>query len=287
MRSMIHALLVVSMLVGSWAGTASAVVLYDGSIGPSPDGDTPGDQQWALLAYPLGEAAVESLSGGVTTLDTTTDNGGTATHAGYFTRAVFLPFLDYTHPDMPALDRQTGYEVRFDVRLNSETHDDPNRAGFSAIVLGDDKWGIELGFWTDRIWAQSGPDFLQAESAAYDTTAALVPFTLSVFDDAYSLAAGATEILTGPLRNYSSAGGGANPLTDAYTWENLIFLGDDTSSATAVFDLAYVEVLTGTVTPEPSTAAILLTGGLLLAGAGRRVGQRTASPSVEGRLERR
>ena len=42
------------------------------------------------------------------------------------------------------------------LKLLSETHSTNDRAGLSLIVLSSDLRGIELGFWTNEIWAQSG-----------------------------------------------------------------------------------------------------------------------------------
>ncbi|BAZ40806.1 putative Ig [Calothrix sp. NIES-4101] len=64
----------------------------------------------------------------------------------------------------PTLDPTTGYIISFTAQLESETSRigaDKNldgkddRAGFSVIVIGNDKKGIELGFWSDQIWAQN------------------------------------------------------------------------------------------------------------------------------------
>ena len=91
-----------------------------------------------------------------------------------------------------------------ELAIADESHASSNRAGFSVILLGDDKKGIELGFWTDRIWAQSGPDFVQAEGAAYNT-ASTVLYDLSIRGLNYVLSANGNPILTGLTRDYTSA----------------------------------------------------------------------------------
>ena len=64
----------------------------------------------------------------------------------------------------PGLDRAKGFALLFSAQLDAETHKNTNRAGFSVILLADDKQGIELGFWTDTIFAQSdAPLFTRAE----------------------------------------------------------------------------------------------------------------------------
>ena len=147
-------------------------------------------------------------------------------------------------------DRVIGYTVSFTVQVELEDHagSDKNkdgiedRAGFSLIVLSSDKRGIELGFWKDRIWAQEGGTgstlFTQAEGAAFDTQSARRPYALAVQGDTYTLSSNGTPILSGNLRDYSAFNG----FPDPYETPNLIFLGDDTSSAGANIDLAYVAV---------------------------------------------
>jgi len=230
-------------------------ILYQGSSGTSP-----GSQGWVYVALPVPAGATEEVGGGMTTLDTTPKTGDAA---GYFTR-LLPPFGNYLHPLQPVLDRDTGYRVRFDARVIQENHASNDRAGLSLLVLGDDLWGIELGFWEDHIWAQSGANFTQAESAAFDTTDRLAQYQLSILGDEYSLSADGSPVLDGLLRDYSSAAGGSDPLRAVYGWDNLIFLGDDTGSAAAEFELSYVEVIAGTAVPEPSTALLLISGGLLL-----------------------
>ena len=234
--------------------TVRGEILYQGSSGTSP-----GSQGWVYLALPVPAGAKEVVGGGMTTLDTTPKMGDAA---GYFTR-LLPPFANYVHPLQPVLDRDAGYRIRFDARVKQENHDSDNRAGLSLLVLGDDLLGIELGFWADQVWAQSGADFTKDESAAFDTTDRLAQYELSILDDGYSLSADGIPVLAGSLRDYSSAAGGSDPLRAVYGWDNLIFLGDDTGSASAEFELSYVEVLAGTAVPEPSTALLLVSGGLL------------------------
>lgn len=50
-------------------------------------------------------------------------------------------------------------------RLAQETHNRPERAGFSVILLGADRRGIELGFWRDQVFAQADqPLFTRGEN---------------------------------------------------------------------------------------------------------------------------
>jgi hypothetical protein len=215
--------------------TAAATVLYDGA-----KNNRPNDQGWTYLA--AGGGATQNASGGATTLDT---SGGKGTFAGYF--AAKGGFLG-SSASVPVLDRAIGYAVSFSVQVELEDHSGSDRngdgkddrAGFSLIVLSSDKRGIELGFWKDRIWAQEGGSggglFTQAEGAPFDTRSAHVLYTLTVQGDSYALSSAGAPILGGKLRDYTAFTGSPDP----YKTPNLIFLGDDTSSASAKIQLAYV-----------------------------------------------
>jgi hypothetical protein len=223
----------------------TAKVLYDGALGGTPD-----NQSFLYLAIPSAGAS-NSATGGVTTLDTTLTSNNT--QAGYSGNPAIVPVLD----------RNTGYTVRFVAQIVNETHagSDKNgdglddRAGFSMITISSDgQYGIELGFWTNRIWAQNdggalppaGTLFTQGEGAAFNTTLGLIPYELRVLDNAYSLVVSNTEILSGSLRDYSAFTGPIDP----YESPSYIFFGDDTTSAGARVKLSYVSVITNATLPD-------------------------------------
>jgi hypothetical protein len=213
---------------GAGASAATApTVLYDGAKNNRPD-----DQGFTFLAVP---SVSPTAAGGATILDTARNKN---IFAGYFSKPT---------PQL-VLDRAAGYTISFSVQVELEDHtgSDRNkdgvddRAGFSVIVLSSDTRGIELGFWEDRIWAQQGGSgstlFTQAEGAPFDTQSARVAYLLKVQGDSYALSSDGTPILSGELRDYSAFNG----FPDPYETPNLIFLGDDTSSASAKIQLAYV-----------------------------------------------
>ncbi|MFP4140309.1 MAG: PEP-CTERM sorting domain-containing protein, partial [Phycisphaerae bacterium] len=150
-----------------------------------------------------------------------------------------------------------GYTVEFDARLISESHSSADRAGFSAIALSSDGLGIELGFWEDEVWAQSGADFQHAEGASFDTTARMVTYQLAVEASGYTLYADGAELLTGSLRDYSAH---ANLV---YSQSDFLFFGDNTTSAAGSVELGPISVLDAAV-PEPATMGLLSLGGLVL-----------------------
>ena len=206
---------------------AVTIVLYDGSLNTG----TPDTQGFLYLTnLPGSVQATQAFTTPVTTLDTTSQMSD---YAGYFAK----PGL------YPPLDRVGGYQVLFTVQVMSETHVSRDRAGFSLLVISSDKRGIELGFWADEIWAQEGGSsqpFTHAEGAIFTTTADLINYRLGVLGDSYTLAADGSTVLSGSLRDYTLT---PLPPLNPYTTPNLIFLGDDTSSAQARIKFRYAEVI--------------------------------------------
>jgi hypothetical protein len=195
-------------------------------------GGTPDTQ--SMIFQSLGGS--HSAANGVTTLDTALLK---AFQAGYSPKPGIVPILDRTQ----------GFTLQFTIQLTSENHSNSDknndgiddRAGFSVIVLASDQQGIELGFWPDKIWAQAGgsngdgPLFTQAEGAALDTTITR-SYALEVSGATYTLRSGNTMVLSGMLRNYSSSG-------VPYNVPNFVFLGDDTTSASAVVRISSIGIL--------------------------------------------
>ncbi len=245
--------IILTLFVLALSNYVHAVVLYDGSQNSTPD-----TQGWLYIAD--SSQATQTASGSVTVLDTTSS---TDIKAGYFSQDPSL-LSGYEHPGMTGitLDRNAGYTLSFAMRLNSENHLNPDRAGFSVIVLSNDLMGIELGFWQNEIWAQSGfPHdqqlFRHAEgTVGFDTTGFLINYDLQVLGGTYTLFADNIQVLTGNVRDYS---GFIDPLGTHHPYDipDFMFFGDNTSSAGANIDLAYIELNTNAV-PEPS--AIVLFG---------------------------
>ncbi|MFN2137874.1 MAG: hypothetical protein ACK2UK_18105 [Candidatus Promineifilaceae bacterium] len=207
-------------------------VLYDGSLGTTPD-----EQGFSFLAF--GISADQQFADGVTILDST---GEMSDQAGYF------------NEQSPVLDRSLGYRILFELQIEAEEHANGHRAGFSLLVLSDDRLGLEIGFWEDAIWVQEGGPgdklFTRAETINFDTGARTL-YELAVEENTYQLSAGGQELMSGPLRDYSSFEG----FPDPYESPNLIFLGDDTSRAASRTAVAFVAVETfvaATATPAPS-----------------------------------
>jgi len=213
-----------TLLMGATAAYADQ--LYNGLSLPS---QTPDQQGWTYLktAYPTVPSA-QATAGG-----TILNTGTSKNYAGYFKQS-----------PVP-LDRDKGYSISFSVKINSESHSSSNRAGFSIIATSNPSgtetqpYSLELGFWQNSIWAQN-VGFTKGESVSFNTQSAVNNYELRIQGTQYQLFVNgsAQPILKGSLRkyNYTPPPGFINP----YTTPSLIFMGDDTTSATAKVTLTKV-----------------------------------------------
>lgn len=264
------------LAAGVAAVPASALVLFDGTAGGLPDSQ-------GSLAY----AGVDSanlltfgtrydVAGASSTTLTTT--GANSIYAGYSNRAYTVNLANpsfvspgaFVNPAFPTLDAVTGYVVTLTFRLISQTNDGTNganRSGFSLTVLGDDAKGIEIGFRGTDVFSQDDAPSLfvvgesNAEAGVAGLVSALNTWQLTVLGTSYTLSTGGNTILSGMVRDYSAATGLAS---DGYRAQNLIALGDNTTSARGSVELAFLSV---EAVPEPSTWAALA-GAVVLAVAG-------------------
>jgi hypothetical protein len=204
---------------------ANATVLYDGSSLPMAQG-------W-IAFVPVGG---ETQGGGYVNLNT---GPSFQTQAGY-------------GRGDPTLDSSAGFRLDFTAQLVSEDHgSNPDRAGFSVVVTDQAMHGIELAFWKDAIWAQD-LNFVHGDEIAFDTTA-VTNYSLTVTGSRYSLVASngaSTELLSGDTVFYDADGLPFPFQNVPYRTASVLFFGDDTTSASASFNLAYVGL---TPVPEAST----------------------------------
>lgn len=238
------------------AGSAEILLLFDGS-----QSNRPQDQPWmTYVDNPfLSPAPAQTVVGGT---GVRLDTRGNFDHSeGYFNHDLFLgSFTGLHNPDFPALNPADGFSLTFDLLIHDKDHLSSNRAGFSVILLGMDLYGIELGFWENQIWAQGGTGFTQAEGFGHDTDLSLSTYELLILESKYFLLADGVEILTGPIRDYSPA----SPFPDPYDEQNMLFLGDNTTSTSADFTLGRITPTTGLVAAAPAP----LPAWLMPAGAG-------------------
>jgi len=223
--------------------TASAQVLYDAALNTLP-----AQQGWGYAAFP-GQAA-QGLDADAVRLDT----WSTPVEQAGYGRTAPVP-----------LDRNAGFTLLVTLRVSQESHGTPDRAGFSIIVLGQDRRGIELGFWTNAVFAQADlPLFTRAEEAACDTASGFVDYALTIGRDRYQLRTNGQALLEGPVRDYTAFSG----LIDPYETPNFLFLGDDTTSARAVAFIRRVVLVPAPVLEITGDGVVAWTG---VAGVAYRV----------------
>jgi hypothetical protein len=175
----------------------------------------------------------------------------------FSTQASLLESAGYARVIAPPLNARDGFNLAVRFRLLAETHARADRAGFSVILLGADRRGIELGFWRDRVFAQTdSPLFTHGEEALRAFDQDPVTAVISVRGTNYTLFVDQQPLLTGPLRDYTPFNG----FPDVYETPNFVFLGDDTTSASAEVEILNVALV------RPPVVAIEPDGALLWQG---------------------
>jgi|GEM_PF-1454384 len=234
---------------------AAPVILFNSTTGQTPD-DDPWDWLYrgddGVFGAP-GSVINTNLYGLVTLLDTADPN---ADRAGYSLGGA------QQLPGGVVLDRNEGFALSFNLQLISEIHTSPDHAGFSLTVMTADNWGIELGFWNDRIFAQNG-NFTHGEEVLYNNSLNIANYTLSVQGNSYCFfAPGMDSPLIGSLRQYSGSGFPDNP----YGQNNLIFMGDNTNSGSAQVLITQVG-FTPVINPIPEPGIFGFAGVALIGAA--------------------
>ncbi|MDJ0796875.1 MAG: PEP-CTERM sorting domain-containing protein [Calothrix sp. MO_167.B12] len=256
-----------TLLIASNPVLAQKLTLYDGSSGVTPDNSSP---QW--LSFGNLGGATQNAAGGVTNLDTSGNNLIYAGYSNYNTSTT--PSL--VNNSFPTLDRSTGYNLSFTVKINSQANDGanaPNRAGFSVTVLSSDRKGIEIGFRNSDFFYQTSSSFDNVKTSSVDSSTAsnllsnLNQYDLSISGDKFSLSAGGTSIFSNEnLVDYTAASGLVN--TDIYRLPNALFLGDNTTSARANISLQNVSLTTNNAavpydfSPSMGILALAACGGV-------------------------
>lgn len=257
---------------GASTGWAATQVLYDPSA-PGLASFEPAAAGW-LSGGSFGSVSASADAQGVAV--TQVGNGNTVGYSNYSPLLAFVLGAPLVNPAFPQLNRVSGYRFTFGLELVSEAHSgNSNRAGFSVTLISADplhtgeRKGIEIGFQSDRVFAQNdgsnGTGIFTAgeiNNAVQTIGAEFSPnrWNLDVQGDTYSLslAASGGTVLSGALRDYRGSG------KNAYLTENFLFVGDNTSSASADFRFSYAAITTPI--PEPHSYAMLI-AGLALFGA--------------------
>ena len=189
-------------------------------------------------------------------------NANDAEYSGYFS--------NFSNPSFPSLNQDNGYSISFTAALDiindfSDTNSN-NRAAFSITAIGKNNEGIELGFDSDRIFAQSN-NFVSAEAASF-TTSNTNNYELKVDSSGYQLFAnsGTSPILNGSLRTYNFNPSASKPplAFNPYETENFLFLGDNTGQAHGDFTIGAVSVSSVPFDFSPTLGLALIGIGISL-----------------------
>jgi hypothetical protein len=250
------------------ASSALAGIVYNGAANGGTQ--TVSDQGFLAFVAPFSGATQSAASGKTTLVSTGAGLGGYFSHVGAPGLGVPVTPVNPNWLSQNAMNATDGYTVRFDLEITQESHNaDNQRAGFVVTLISTNLKGIELGFWTNRVFAYEGGNtpalFTPAEFTSRDNTA-LTRFDCSVRGNSYALYANAdftAPILTGTLRDYTAFDATAAGLPfNPYTTPNFMFMGDDTSRAQSTTQIALLSVDHPCYANcDMSTAAPLLSAG--------------------------
>src|SRR5262249_49948028 len=121
--------LLFSLAGGAFTRADATTILYDGSLGTAPAA-----QGWTTGGLP---GASQTVAGGTVTLSTMLASS---------------IYYGYSRTDQ-IFDSSLGVQVSFTSKMLSESHASNDRAGFALIMLDTAHRGVELDFWTDRVFA--------------------------------------------------------------------------------------------------------------------------------------
>jgi PEP-CTERM motif len=247
------------VLAGGSFDRVGAVTLYDGTLGGTPNSGS----YLNFFSIPTLPAPTFNGSNGVT-LNTSFNEGIYAGYSNYNASVVSnnVSIGGLVNPLFPVLDSAAGYTLSFKMQINSQTNNGPNgpnRAGFSALILDNNKKGIEIGFRNSDIFAQPDASFNSILPSEQKTglggvngiLANPTTYDLTVLGNNYTLSTGGNTLISGLLRDYTSAQGAYAPI---YNTANFLFLGDDTISAGASVNIQNITLNTNAAAvPEPSS----------------------------------
>jgi hypothetical protein len=237
------------------ATSSPRLALYNPSLGGLPQ-----SQGWLAWGPPLGAASVSAPPGTLRL----NSMAGAGLLGGWSSHQLLAPVA--VSPLFPALDAAAGVRVQLTLAIRRESHSSPHRAGFALTLLGSDGLGIELGFWTHRIWSQRGGSGATLftrhpqEQVARNTTAQ-TRFDLLLLGQRYLLLANNRPILQGLRRSYAAFDPASNGLPlpyNPYRTPSFLALGDASRSAAVDARLGALNLIQPVVGSE---AADALTGG--------------------------
>jgi hypothetical protein len=246
------------IVAGGSFDRVGAVTLYDGTLGGTPNSGS----YLNFFSIPTLPAPISSGNG--VTLNTSFNEGIYAGYSNYNANLVgnTVSVGGLVNPLFPVLNSTVGYTLSFTMQINSQTNTGPNglnRAGFSALILDNNKKGIEIGFRNSDIFAQPDASFNSILPSEQKTglgglngiLANPTTYDLTVLGNNYTLSTGGNTLISGLLRDYTGAQGAYAPI---YNTANFLFLGDDTISAGASVNIQNITLNTNAAAvPEPSS----------------------------------
>jgi Domain of unknown function (DUF4347)/Bacterial Ig-like domain/Putative Ig domain/RTX calcium-binding nonapeptide repeat (4 copies) len=222
-----------------------ATSFYSGNLGT-----TPSSQTW--LGYTAVNIPVAGVPAPTAGTEFTSASGALVTTTA--NQRIYAGYSNYNiggtliNAASPTLNNATGYSLSFDLQVLADSNTNTSRAGFSILLVSQDTTqAIELAFQrltptTGRIFAQD-TSFVASELASFDVSQK-TDYRVEVSGTTYKLFANNTQILTGNLRDYAAFPLPTDFPFNPYTKSNLIFLGDNTTSAQGTFNLSQVAVQT-------------------------------------------
>jgi hypothetical protein len=256
-------------------------ILYNGSQG------TPASQSWLTCnditststcsntvssIYNTGNAQETGFGSSGITLNTTdsSTNNPNDIYAGY-SNYKFSPTPTLKNSSFPSLNQTAGILLNFTSQLSAESHGSINsRAGFSVIMITSSGQGIEIDFQNNNNIFAQGSNFTipVASYSNYDTTQ-LTTYSLAILGSGFTLSVPGivNPLLSGSLQTYNASGLSPNA-QQIYDTPNLIFLGDNTSEASATVNLTNITLTTPYAVPweVPGGATAVSFGSLLTLG---------------------
>ena len=210
-------------------------ILINASLPPLPS-----QQGW--LAFGTGLTGTQTRVATGTLLNSTAVMADFAGYSNHLPTAATLVNTTFPH-----LNRSVGFSLEFRLRVISETHLAPNRAGFSITLLdqGPTPQGIELGFWSNSIFSQGGgatPFQTVGQRRDGVNTTVATNYSLRMLDQTYYLLANNRLILSGAVQGYDQAPLDPRLPYRTYTTPSFLFLGDNTSRASAHVELGTTSI---------------------------------------------
>ena len=197
--------------------------------------------------------AREELSGdGVgTTLNTELFDGESMGFVGYMSHGLDssslevisvtpVPILDLDLFPLNSeiiLDQNLGYTLDFSLTIEEISVDDSDSSGLSLILIGDNGYGIEIG-WTDSEILSRSSNFAVSSRTPFEMIES-TDYSIDVFKDQYTLSVNGVELLSGALEKYNFSPVLAQPILpfNPYSTKNFIFLGDNSDTGVSKFTI--------------------------------------------------